>query len=70
MTHMHKTEGFRDIPESCQREISGGSLLGSLLVAAGAAVIGAASYNIFRDWDNFKNGLLGLPEENATPDNV
>lgn len=65
MTHMHKIDGFREVPDSRQTEINGGSLLGSLVVAAGAAIVGAASYNIFRDWDNFKNGLLGNPEEKA-----
>ena len=67
---MDNMEGFRDILAHLQMDTSGGSLLGSLLVAAGAAIIGAASYNVFRDWDNFKNGLLGLPEEHATTDNV
>ena len=37
-----------------QKEVNGGSLIGSLLTLVIEKVI--------EDWDNFKNGLLGKPE--------
>jgi hypothetical protein len=46
------------VPE--QREIQGGSVILGLLCVA---VAGAACTEIFRDWDNFKAGLRGLPEK-------
>ncbi len=36
---------------------------GSILLAILCGVVIAASGEIFGDWDNFKNGLMGRPEE-------
>ncbi len=54
-------EGFSEISLSEQQEINGGiwTLVGRLLVSLAAA----AATAIINDWDNFKNGLQGLPEE-------
>ncbi|MDX2431671.1 MAG: class IIb bacteriocin, lactobin A/cerein 7B family [Bacteroides sp.] len=53
-------EGFSEISMSEQQEINGGiwPIIARILV--GAAV--AAATEIIDDWDNFKNGLQGLPE--------
>ncbi len=50
-------EGFNEISQSEQKEINGGiwPLVASLIVAAVTEVLS--------DWDNFKNGLKGLPEQ-------
>jgi len=50
-------EGFNEISQSDQKEINGGlwPVLGCLIVAAAT--------EIMSDWDNFKNGLKGLPEQ-------
>jgi len=55
-------EGFSEITISEQQEINGGiaSLAARLIVAAVSAGVTA----IIGDWDNFKNGLTGQPEEN------
>lgn len=50
-------ENFNEIPVQEQQDINGGFL--QFLIAIG--VIGVAE--IIRDWDNFKNGLTGRPEE-------
>ena len=53
-------EGFSDLSLSEQQGINGGilpfvaGLLSGILIAAGTEII--------EDWDNFKNGLQGLPE--------
>jgi hypothetical protein len=54
-------EGFSEISPCEQQEINGGvwPILARILV--GAAV--AAVTEIIDDWDNFKNGLRGLPEQ-------
>jgi len=51
-------EGFSEISPHEQREINGGIVIRFIV-----AVVGAAVTEIVRDWDNFKNGLQGLPEE-------
>ena len=55
-------EGFSEITISEQQEINGGiaSLAARLIVAAVSAGVTA----IIGDWDNFKNGLTGQPEQN------
>ena len=50
---------FRPVSYSEQQGIQGGSVLLCLCIAA---VVGAAAYQVFGDWDNFKAGLRGLPE--------
>jgi hypothetical protein len=50
---------FRPVSISEQEGIQGGSILLGLCIAA---VVGAAAYQIFSDWDNFKAGLRGAPE--------
>ena len=49
--------GFTEIPLSAQQEIHGGIL--PFIAAVGIAMV----TEIITDWDNFKNGLLGRPEE-------
>jgi hypothetical protein len=51
--------GFREIPLQEQQELNGGiwPLLAGIAIAAVAETI--------RDWDNFKNGLMGRPEEKS-----
>jgi len=51
-------EGFREIPLAEQETINGG-----IWPAVLVGVLIAASTEIIRDWDNFKNGLMGRPEE-------
>jgi len=50
------TGNFREIPERDLVEINGGlyPILVGIVIAAAAEVIS--------DWDNFKNGLMGRPE--------
>ena len=48
---------FREVPLAEQREINGGALHFFVLIGA------AAVTQIIIDWDNFKNGLMGRPEE-------
>jgi len=50
-------EGFNEIPACEQQEVNGGIL--HIL----AAVAAAAVAEVIADWDNFKNGLMGRPEE-------
>jgi hypothetical protein len=49
--------GFLEIPVLKQQEINGG------LVPFLAGLALAALTQVIRDWDNFKNGLMGEPEE-------
>lgn len=48
---------FSEIPPNEQHEINGGIL--PVLISVGLMAIG----QIIEDWDNFKNGLTGKPEE-------
>lgn len=48
---------FNEIPVREQQEINGGYL--AFLMAIGIAAVA----EIITDWDNFKNGLMGMPEE-------
>ncbi len=50
-------EDFNEISQSEQKEINGG--IWSLV----ATIIAAAVTEVISDWDNFKNGLKGLPEQ-------
>jgi len=52
-----KINGFREMSLPEQQELNGGILQ----FLAGVAI--AATVEIIRDWDNFKNGLTGRPEE-------
>lgn len=52
------TTDFREIPVTEQQKLNGG-FLPALLVGIGIA----AFAEIISDWDNFKNGLTGKPEE-------
>jgi len=54
-------EGFSEVSQSEQQEINGGfwSIVARIVVGAAVAAVG----EIVEDWDNFKNGLQGLPEE-------
>ena len=52
-----RTAGFLEVPVLEQQEINGG------LVSFLAGVALAAVTQVIRDWDNFKNGLMGEPEE-------
>jgi hypothetical protein len=49
---------YVELSESELRQIEGGSIVGGFL--AGLAL--ATFVQIIGDWDNFKNGLAGLPE--------
>jgi hypothetical protein len=51
------TAGFTEIPLDRQEEIQGGIV--PFLAAIGIAMIA----EVITDWDNFKNGLMGRPEE-------
>lgn len=57
MESILKIEGFQEVSLPEQQEINGGILQ----FLAGVAI--AATVEIIRDWDNFKNGLMGRPEE-------
>ena len=50
-------DSFKEIPMRKQQELNGGFL--PFLV--GAALLLVAE--VVSDWDNFKNGLMGLPEK-------
>lgn len=54
-------EGFSEISRAEQEEISGGLLPFILPILSGLLL--AAGTEIIEDWDNFKNGLMGRPEE-------
>lgn len=49
--------GFREVPPEEQQHLQGGAL--PIVIAA----LSAAVAEIIHDWDNFKNGLMGRPEE-------
>lgn len=53
------TGSFREIPLQEQQHLNGGAL--HFLVAIGVVAI----TQIILDWDNFKNGLTGQPEEES-----
>lgn len=50
-------ENFQEIPDDEQQGIHGG--IWPIVGAIATAVV----EEIIRDWDNFKNGLTGQPEE-------
>jgi len=50
-------ENFQEIPENQQHGINGG--IWSLVAALAIIVV----EEVVSDWDNFKNGLTGEPEE-------
>jgi len=50
-------ESFKEIPAEEQQGINGG--IWPIVAAIAVAVV----EEIIRDWDNFKNGLTGQPEE-------
>jgi len=52
------TADFREIPVTEQQKLNGG-FWPALLVGIGIAAVA----EIISDWDNFKNGLTGKPEE-------
>ena len=51
--------GFTPLSRNEECSTRGGAILGLILVAAAAAAV----TEIITDWDNFKNGLMGRPEE-------
>jgi len=51
------TGDFRELSVQDQQEINGGAIPFLALIGA------AAVTQIIIDWDNFKNGLMGRPEE-------
>lgn len=50
-------DNFKEIPVQEQQELNGGFWP---IIAAIAAVV---VEQVIEDWDNFKNGLMGRPEE-------
>ena len=50
-------ENFNEIPLQEQQDINGGFL--QILISFGIIAVA----EIIEDWDNFKNGLTGRPEE-------
>ncbi len=64
MKNEMNTENFRVIPLSEQQEINGGFVPFFILIGV------AAVTQIIIDWDNFKNGLMGRPEEKNVPTTV
>lgn len=50
-------ENFHEIPVNEQQDINGG--FWQIVVSIGIMAVG----EIIDDWDNFKNGLTGRPEE-------
>ena len=48
---------FSEIPPDQQLELNGGSL--PVIVALAAVIV----QQVVTDWDNFKNGLTGKPED-------
>lgn len=51
------TDSFKEVPVQEQQRLNGGAL--PFLLAIGVVAV----TEIIRDWDNFKNGLTGEPEE-------
>ncbi len=54
-------EGFSEVSQSEQQEISGGLL--PFFAGLLSGILVAAATELIDDWDNFKNGLQGLPEQ-------
>ena len=54
-------EGFSEVSQSEQQEISGGLL--PFVAGLLSGILVAAATELIDDWDNFKNGLQGLPEQ-------
>ncbi len=54
-------EGFSEVSQSEQQEINGGLLPFLLGILSGIVI--ASATELIDDWDNFKNGLKGLPEQ-------
>ncbi len=54
-------EGFSEISPNEQQEINGGIL--PFFAGILSAIVVAAATELMHDWDNFKNGLMGRPEE-------
>jgi hypothetical protein len=54
-------EGFSEISSNEQQEINGGIL--PFLAGLISGIILASGTEIISDWDNFKNGLMGRPED-------
>ena len=54
-------EGFSEVSQSEQQEINGGLLPFLLGILSGVLI--ASATELIDDWDNFKNGLKGLPEQ-------
>lgn len=54
-------EGFSEVSQSEQQEINGGLL--PFFAGLLTGVIIAAATELIHDWDNFKNGLMGRPEQ-------
>ena len=52
------TDNFKEVAVHEQQRLNGGAL--PFLLAIGVVAVA----EIIRDWDNFKNGLTGQPEEN------
>jgi len=50
-------ENFNEIPVQEQQDINGG--FWQIVISIGIMAVG----EIIDDWDNFKNGLTGRPEE-------
>ena len=50
-------ENFNEIPAHEQQDINGG--FWQIVISIGIMAVG----EIIDDWDNFKNGLTGRPEE-------
>jgi uncharacterized protein YkvS len=50
-------ENFNEIPVQEQQDINGG--FWQIVISIGIIAVG----EIIDDWDNFKNGLTGRPEE-------
>jgi hypothetical protein len=54
-------DGVSEIPCQEQQEINGGII--PIVARFLVSVAIAATTEIINDWDNFKNGLMGLPEQ-------
>jgi len=53
------SNNYVELSKSELRQIDGGSIMGPLL----AGLIITCAAKIIDDWDNFKNGLAGRPEQ-------
>ena len=54
-------EGFSEVAQSEQQEINGGIL--PFVAGLLSGILIAAATELIDDWDNFKNGLMGRPEQ-------